>query len=133
MNKKLVVKAEECIGCNLCLIYCAFAHEKTYSEKNAMLRLERDDTICRTRPVICRQCSDADCLQACPEEAITRDGDKFLVVDRNLCSGCGACVEACPFKVMMFDKEKNKAFKCDLCRGDPACVRCCPTGALLFK
>lgn len=133
MIKKLTVKADECIGCHLCLLNCAFSHENIYSEKRARLRLESDHSICLSRPVICRQCKNAECVQACPEGALFYDQDGLVVVDESLCSGCGACVQACPFQVMMFDEESGRVFKCDLCGGEPACVRCCPTGALLFS
>lgn len=133
MCKKLAVKEKKCIGCSLCLLYCVFEHKKIYSEEKARLKLERDDSICLCKPVVCQQCKNADCMQACPERAISRSDDGLVAIDSSLCSGCGLCVDLCPFGVMMFDEYKNKAFKCDLCGGDPACVRCCPTGALIFK
>ncbi|OPL09719.1 MAG: hypothetical protein AVO34_13190 [Firmicutes bacterium ML8_F2] len=133
MTKKIIVKEEACIGCSLCLLNCVFNHEKIYAAGRARLRVVREDALCLARPLVCRQCENAPCMNACPEEAIACDEDGLVSVDESLCSGCGACVEACPYGVMMFDSVENKAFKCDLCGGEPSCVSHCPTGALEFK
>ena len=35
------------------------------------------------------------CIEACPVEAITKDGDK-CVIDPEKCVDCGACAGQCP-------------------------------------
>jgi heterodisulfide reductase subunit A-like polyferredoxin len=41
----------------------------------------------------CSAC--AECVEACPLEAITVQ-EKVAVVDDQTCGDCGACVDACP-------------------------------------
>jgi len=82
-------------------------------------------------PRVCRQCSHARCMAACPNGAmVTRGEDGVVVVDRERCVGCGKCAKACPFDAVKIDKAKKTAIKCDLCGGRPKCVQWCPTSAL---
>ncbi|AKB86132.1 MULTISPECIES: 4Fe-4S binding protein [Methanococcoides] len=36
------------------------------------------------------------CVDDCPSEAISMDGDNIAVVDNDECLDCGACVDSCP-------------------------------------
>ncbi|MGM0771706.1 MAG: 4Fe-4S binding protein [Halobacteriota archaeon] len=36
------------------------------------------------------------CVDDCPSEAISMDGDNIAVVDADECLDCGACVDSCP-------------------------------------
>jgi ferredoxin len=36
------------------------------------------------------------CVDECPSEAISLNGDNIAVVDANECLDCGACVDVCP-------------------------------------
>ena len=40
------------------------------------------------------------CLEACPNDTLTRDDDGRIVIDRSRCQGCGACASACPANAM---------------------------------
>lgn len=93
--------------------------------------------------MVCQQCVDAPCLEACPEEAISRDAKtNAVVVDHKLCIQCGSCVSACVIGLdavsseqklaIRLDKDTQFPLKCDLCGGDPQCVKFCPTEALVF-
>jgi Fe-S-cluster-containing dehydrogenase component len=82
---------------------------------------------------ICRQCSNAACVEACGKGAIVRDTNGYLVVDYDLCDDCRECVAACPFDAMFWNPISGKVIKCELCGGDPECVDACPTGALTTR
>lgn len=41
---------------------------------------------------VCVQCDD--CVNACPRQALSREGEKFIV-DLSRCGGCGTCAAAC--------------------------------------
>jgi len=73
-------------------------------------------------------------MRVCPiEGAIYRDPDTgAVIIDQEICTGCGLCAKYCPRQMIRLDNNASKAVKCDLCGGDPACVAYCPTGALFL-
>jgi formate dehydrogenase iron-sulfur subunit len=87
---------------------------------------------------VCKHCDPAPCLEACPTGAIFRTEFDTVVVQQDICNGCGYCVPACPFGVVELAKEDGKAHKCTLCydrlKGglEPACAKSCPTDSIQF-
>ncbi|MDO9502867.1 4Fe-4S dicluster domain-containing protein [Falsiroseomonas sp.] len=87
---------------------------------------------------VCKHCSPAPCLEACPTGALFRTEFDTVVVQQDICNGCGYCVPACPFGVVELAKEDGKAHKCTLCydrlKGglEPACAKSCPTDSIQF-
>jgi formate dehydrogenase iron-sulfur subunit len=61
-----------------------------------------------------------------------------VVVQDDVCNGCGYCVPACPFGVIARRQSDGGAHKCTLCYdriGDgltPACAQACPTESIQF-
>ncbi|MEW5914385.1 MAG: FAD-binding protein [Thermodesulfobacteriota bacterium] len=51
-----------------------------------------------------------------------------VIIDQELCTGCGECVEACPFEALSL--ENDKAQVNDACTLCGACADICPTGAI---
>lgn len=88
----------------------------------------------------CQHCDTPACMAACPMGAISKDEETGLVlIDDQLCDGCGMCVAACPYGAPKVDTQVNVAVKCDGCfdrvRGGeqkPVCVMACPCDALDF-
>ncbi|GAB2539236.1 4Fe-4S dicluster domain-containing protein [Brachybacterium huguangmaarense] len=106
---------------------------------------------------VCKHCTNAGCLDACPTGALYRSEFGSVVVQQDVCNGCGTCVGACPFGVIerrddgtitpkerddpRFDrdeKEMGTAHKCTLCHDrlvdgeQPACAKTCPTRSIAF-
>jgi formate dehydrogenase iron-sulfur subunit len=87
---------------------------------------------------VCKHCDPAPCLEACPTGAIFRTEFDTVVVQQDVCNGCGYCVPACPFGVVDLDENDGKAHKCTLCydrlKGglEPACSKACPTDSIQF-
>ena len=52
---------------------------------------------------ICKHCAHAACLQACPTGAIVRTEFGTVLIQQDICNGCGYCVPACPFGVPDLD------------------------------
>ena len=87
---------------------------------------------------VCKHCTDAGCLDVCPTGALFRTEFGTVVVQEDVCNGCGYCVPACPFGVLDKREEDGRIWKCTLCydrlsNGDePACAKTCPTSSIQF-
>jgi formate dehydrogenase iron-sulfur subunit len=87
---------------------------------------------------VCKHCTHAGCLDVCPTGAIFRTEFGTVVVQDDICNGCGYCVPACPYGVIDRREEDGRAFKCTLCYDrigegmKPACAQACPTESIQF-
>ncbi|WP_179816131.1 4Fe-4S dicluster domain-containing protein [Allostreptomyces psammosilenae] len=87
---------------------------------------------------VCKHCTHAGCLDVCPTGALFRTEYGTVVVQQDVCNGCGYCVPACPYGVIDQREGDGRAFKCTLCYdrlGDglePACAKACPTDSIQF-
>jgi formate dehydrogenase iron-sulfur subunit len=87
---------------------------------------------------VCKHCTEAGCLDACPTGSIFRTEFGTVVVQEDICNGCGYCVVSCPFGVLDQREGDGRVWKCTLCydrlRGDmePACAQACPTDSIQF-
>ena len=66
---------------------------------------------------VCKHCTHAACLDVCPTGALFRTEFGTVVVQEDICNGCGYCVPACPFGVI--DKRHIPRHSADP-PGDPA-------------
>jgi formate dehydrogenase iron-sulfur subunit len=87
---------------------------------------------------VCKHCTHAACLDVCPTGSLFRTEFGTVVVQPDICNGCGYCVPACPYGVIDLREEDGRAFKCTLCydrlkEGQvPACAQACPTESIQF-
>ena len=87
---------------------------------------------------VCKHCTESACLDVCPTGALMRTEFGTVVVQPDICNGCGYCVTACPFGVIDRREGDGRAWKCTLCYdriGDglePACAKACPTESIQF-
>jgi formate dehydrogenase iron-sulfur subunit len=87
---------------------------------------------------VCKHCSNAGCLDACPTGALIRTEFETVIVQPDICNGCGYCVPSCPFGVIDRDPYDGRAAKCTLCYDrlqdglEPACAKACPTDSIQF-
>jgi len=119
--------------------------EQTEPEVDALRWLMSSD--------VCKHCTHAACLDVCPTGALFRTEYSTVVVQEDVCNGCGYCVPACPFGVLdkrhlprkdppalplLTKKEDGRVWKCTLCydrlKGghEPACAKACPTDSIQF-
>ncbi len=108
---------------------------------------------------VCKHCTHAGCLDVCPTGALFRTEFGTVVVQADVCNGCGTCVAGCPFGVVerrtdgtaapKTERGERKgeqpdvpnlgvAQKCTLCYDrllddeTPACAKTCPTTSIKF-
>jgi formate dehydrogenase iron-sulfur subunit len=100
---------------------------------------------------VCKHCTHAACLDVCPTGSLFRTELGTVVVQEDVCNGCGYCVPACPFGVLsrrevptaerpgpFAGKPDGRVWKCTLCydrtKGghEPACAKACPTDSIQF-
>ena len=108
---------------------------------------------------VCKHCTHAGCLDVCPTGALFRTEFGTVVVQHDVCNGCGTCVAGCPFGVVERRSDgtvepttregqrkgeqppvprRGVAQKCTLCYDrlvddeTPACAKTCPTTSIKF-
>jgi formate dehydrogenase iron-sulfur subunit len=87
---------------------------------------------------VCKHCTHAACLDVCPTGALFRTEFGTVVVQQDVCNGCGYCVPACPYGVIDKREDDGRVFKCTLCYDrlgagqEPACAKACPTDSIQF-
>ena len=127
------VELDRCIACLSCEQACLFQQMDRNRAWRPNIFVNVDMERRRIYTGTCMQCEPALCMEACPVDAIKRDPQTAaIVVDKEICTGCGECVEACPFGYIHLDGYLQTAIKCDLCGGNPKCVQVCMAKALHF-
>jgi formate dehydrogenase iron-sulfur subunit len=87
---------------------------------------------------VCKHCTHAACLDVCPTGALFRTEFGTVVVQEDVCNGCGYCIPACPYGVIDRRETDGRAWKCTMCYDrlgaglEPACAKACPTESIQF-
>ena len=136
MNEKLIIDLAAVSLQERSGVQCSYKHHPENRGMDALLEMIRFG-------LVCRRCEAAPCVQACPQEALTKlagkNGDAGRLQRANmLCTGCGTCAMACPFGTIYAEFILYPTSHCDLCRGrlpeneKPLCVQTCTDGSIDF-
>jgi len=172
----MVMDLRRCIGCRACTVACKSENDVSLGRFRAVIQEKTIGTFPNTKkaflPLMCNHCEGNEkdgvppCVTACPEfpgerrKFKTTDGktiryrhgatyrrpDGLILIDKDLCIGCGKCIDACPYGVRSFDPfvkaggdpTKQAADKCDMCVNridngvEPSCVNTCQGRARIF-
>jgi anaerobic carbon-monoxide dehydrogenase iron sulfur subunit len=134
-TERIEVKEELCTGCKICTLICSAVKEGVFMPSRSRCQVLIDTQAGLSKPMICRHCEDAPCVEACPVGAIEIicRGAEFYVsaIDQETCVQCKLCKEACSYDAIFEFGEL--LYKCDLCGGKPACIDQCYPGALILS
>ena len=160
----LVIDLDTCVGCHACVVNCkewnTSGHPAPLSDQNAYGANPSGAWLNRVHgfetgdgedgrtvyfPKSCLHCENAQCVTVCPTGAsYKRDEDGIVLVDEDMCIGCGLCAWACPYGARELDASEGVMKKCTLCvdriyndnipqaERVPACVSTCPANARHF-
>lgn len=124
--KVLGKKPELCIQCHACESTCSNTWFKEDNSLKSCIRIgenKNGDAAITS----CTQCGE--CIDICPIEAITRDKNGIVRINKSICVGCFMCVGYCPELAMFMQEEYIEPFKCVACG---QCVKNCPTNAIFI-
>ncbi len=128
----IVCDPDKCTGCRMCELACSIAKEGLFAPLLSRIRNVRIEPIVQMT-ISCRLCKDPPCVIACPRQALSQSEETgIILVDEDLCDGCGWCIEACPFGAIALNPATKRVVICDLCQDfdEPQCVKYCPKEAL---
>ncbi len=126
MSKILVVNLNNCTGCQACVMACSMVKDRVFDPMRSRVWISRDETRCMAVPALCERCDEQYCVDACPEDAISKDQTLgIMIVDSETCTSCESCIDACPWGGIRLHPDSNIAMICDLCGGKPVCAEIC--------
>lgn len=138
----MVIDLRKCVGCQACTSVCLVEndvpHEQYRTFVTEMEIGEFPDVRKGFLPQLCNHCENPPCVSVCPTGATFARDDGIVVVDSEVCWGCGYCESACPYDKRFMNHKTKVADKCTFCahRLDknllPACVETCVGGARII-
>ncbi|RZD14419.1 MAG: 4Fe-4S dicluster domain-containing protein [Candidatus Acidulodesulfobacterium ferriphilum] len=154
----MVMDLRKCVGCQACVIACKSENNVPLTVFRTVVQVmetghmvpDKDgivvtdegnftpDTKRFNLPRMCNHCDHPSCVEVCPVKATFKRQDGIVLIDYNVCIGCGTCLQACPYDMRFFNPVQHTADKCTFCvhridRGlMPACVTSCVGRARKF-
>ena len=144
----MVLDINRCVDCKACIAACKTewnvpeGYSRDWVKSIGPFKEESGDgpiqLLAAVYPGLCMHCDDPPCIEVCPSGATFKTKDGIVVVDQELCVGCGYCADACPYGARYINPELNVVDKCTFCEPrleaglEPACVETCISEARIF-
>ena len=161
----MVMNVHACLGCRACMAACSqwnqtpfWAEDFKGKWRTRVTEIEEGKFPEIKRyffPTICMHCVNPPCASVCPTEATYINKDGIVLIDYDLCLGCGYCIEACPYDARyeyeLEDLKKDEFYfgedarhhqahvdKCTFCVDrleeglEPSCAATCVGHARIF-
>jgi molybdopterin-containing oxidoreductase family iron-sulfur binding subunit len=107
----MVIDKRKCVGCHACTVACiaenklppGIIYRPVYDEETGTYPMVSQEFT----PRPCMHCDAPPCIPVCPVEpvkATRKQDDNIVVIDYELCIGCGRCVKACPYEARALDQ-----------------------------
>jgi len=98
----MVIDLRKCVGCYSCQVTCKMENSVPMGDFRAKVDTADVGRYPKARrpflPTLCNNCDNPPCVPACPVPGATyKRKDSVVMVNRDLCIGCGRCVPACPY------------------------------------
>lgn len=123
---KFLCDIERCISCHGCVIACKEGHHVPVGvNRRRVITINEGKPGEKSVSIACMHCSDAPCIAVCPAKALYQREDGIVLVNKDVCIGCGYCFMACPFGAPQFPSGKvfgarGAMDKCTFCAGGAA-------------
>ncbi|PKN29833.1 MAG: 4Fe-4S ferredoxin, partial [Deltaproteobacteria bacterium HGW-Deltaproteobacteria-20] len=103
MRHGMMIELDKCVGCLACVSVC----KERWDSGRGVARdwvatfehgsREKGNLGITFYPGLCMQCEDHPCTLDCPTGATYANENGVVVVDPEVCIGCGNCVTMCPY------------------------------------
>ncbi len=98
----LLVDLRRCVGCTSCQVSCKMENAVPMGKFRSKVDFAEEGTYPDAKrhffPKLCNNCAEPPCIESCPVKGATyKRDDGVVMVNRDLCIGCGRCVGDCPY------------------------------------
>jgi formate dehydrogenase gamma subunit len=120
MRYGMMIELDRCVGCQACVSACKERWDSgPGAARDWVMEIEHgrrgSDLGLTFYPGLCNHCDDHPCTDGCPTEATYMNEHGVVVVDPDVCIGCGNCISLCPYGARHTDARKGIVEKCNFC------------------